>query len=127
MPKVSAVAGPTPAEGSLHRVALVGRPNVGKSSLLNSIAGSQRVVVDETAGTIRDPVDEIIELDGRRWVFVDTAGICRRIRQVRGADYYAVLRNILSISPITVPIFAISSIKNIAATSGPAIPNDRTH
>ena len=92
LPEVSAVAGPAPAEGSLHRVALVGRPNVGKSSLLNSIAGSQRVVVDETAGTTRDPVDEIIELDGRRWVFVDTAGIRRRIRQVRGADYYAVLR-----------------------------------
>ena len=92
LPEVSAVAGPAPAEGSLHRVALVGRPNVGKSSLLNSIAGSQRVVVDETAGTTRDPVDEIVELDGRRWVFVDTAGIRRRIRQVRGADYYAVLR-----------------------------------
>ena len=92
LPEASAVAGPAPAEGSLHRVALVGRPNVGKSSLLNSIAGSQRVVVDETAGTTRDPVDEIIELDGRRWVFVDTAGIRRRIRQVRGADYYAVLR-----------------------------------
>ena len=92
LPEVSAVAGPAPVEGSLHRVALVGRPNVGKSSLLNSIAGSQRVVVDETAGTTRDPVDEIIELDGRRWVFVDTAGIRRRIRQVRGADYYAVLR-----------------------------------
>ena len=92
LPEASAVAGPAPAEGSLHRVALVGRPNVGKSSLLNSIAGSQRVVVDETAGTTRDPVDEIVELDGRRWVFVDTAGIRRRIRQVRGADYYAVLR-----------------------------------
>ena len=92
LPEVSAVAAPAPEEGSLHRVALVGRPNVGKSSLLNSIAGSQRVVVDETAGTTRDPVDEIIELDGRRWVFVDTAGIRRRIRQVRGADYYAVLR-----------------------------------
>lgn len=92
LPEASAVAGPAPAEGSLHRVALVGRPNVGKSSLLNSISGSQRVVVDETAGTTRDPVDEIVELDGRRWVFVDTAGIRRRIRQVRGADYYAVLR-----------------------------------
>lgn len=92
LPEVSAVAAPAPEEGSLHRVALVGRPNVGKSSLLNSIAGSQRVVVDETAGTTRDPVDEIVELDGRRWVFVDTAGIRRRIRQVRGADYYAVLR-----------------------------------
>ena len=91
LPQVSAVAAPPP-EGRLHRVALVGRPNVGKSSLLNAIAAQDRVVVNETAGTTRDPVDEVIELDGRQWVFVDTAGIRRRVRQVRGADYYAVLR-----------------------------------
>ncbi|AVM61193.1 bifunctional cytidylate kinase/GTPase Der [Actinomyces sp. oral taxon 897] len=91
LPQVSAVAAPPP-EGRLHRVALVGRPNVGKSSLLNTIAAQDRVVVNETAGTTRDPVDEVIELDGRQWVFVDTAGIRRRVRQVRGADYYAVLR-----------------------------------
>lgn len=92
LPEVSAVAGPSPVEGSLHRIALVGRPNVGKSSLLNSIAGSERVVVNELAGTTRDPVDEVIELDGRQWLFIDTAGIRRRVRQTRGADYYAVLR-----------------------------------
>lgn len=91
LPEVSAVAPPAP-EGDLHRVALVGRPNVGKSSLLNSLAGSQRVVVNELAGTTRDPVDEVLEIDGRQWVFVDTAGIRRRVRQSRGADYYAVLR-----------------------------------
>jgi len=91
LPEVSAVAAAAP-EGDLHWVALVGRPNVGKSSLLNSIAGRERVVVNETAGTTRDPVDEIIELDGRQWVFVDTAGIRRRVKQSRGADYYAVLR-----------------------------------
>ncbi|EFW26100.1 ribosome biogenesis GTPase Der [Actinomyces sp. oral taxon 171 str. F0337] len=91
LPEVSAVAAAAP-EGDLHRIALVGRPNVGKSSLLNSIAGRERVVVNETAGTTRDPVDEIIELDGRQWVFVDTAGIRRRVKQSRGADYYAVLR-----------------------------------
>ncbi|WP_127842037.1 bifunctional cytidylate kinase/GTPase Der [Actinomyces wuliandei] len=91
LPEVSAVAAAQPEEG-LHRIALVGRPNVGKSSLLNAIAGSQRVVVNEVAGTTRDPVDEVIELDGRAWVLVDTAGIRRRVRQARGADYYAVLR-----------------------------------
>ena len=50
------------------------------------------MVVNEVAGTTRDPVDEVLELDGRRWVFVDTAGIRRRVKQARGADYYAVLR-----------------------------------
>ena len=91
LPEVSAVAGPGPDDG-LHRIALVGRPNVGKSSLLNSIARATRVVVNEVAGTTRDPVDEVLELDGRQWVFVDTAGIRRRVRQARGADYYAFLR-----------------------------------
>ncbi len=103
LPLVSAVAGPAP-EGNLHRVALVGRPNVGKSSLLNSIAGSQRVVVNELAGTTRDPVDEIIELDGRKWVFVDTAGIRRRVKQSRGADFYAVLRTQAAIEKAEVAV-----------------------
>ena len=91
LPEVSAVAGPAP-DGDLARIALVGRPNVGKSSLLNAIAGSERVVVNELAGTTRDPVDEVIELDGRQWLFIDTAGIRRRVKHSRGADYYAVLR-----------------------------------
>ena len=91
LPEVSAVAGPV-LDDDLHRIALVGRPNVGKSSLLNSIARATRVVVNDVAGTTRDPVDEVLELDGRRWVFVDTAGIRRRVKQARGADYYAVLR-----------------------------------
>lgn len=75
-----------------RRVALVGRPNVGKSSLLNALAGSERVVVDSLAGTTRDPVDEIIELNGRQWVFIDTAGIRKRSHQAEGTEYYATLR-----------------------------------
>jgi GTPase len=79
-------------EGGPRRVALLGRPNVGKSSLLNQLAGSDRVVVDAVAGTTRDPVDEMIELAGRDWRFVDTAGIRRRAKQASGTDYYATLR-----------------------------------
>ncbi|HEX7189639.1 MAG TPA: ribosome biogenesis GTPase Der [Actinomycetes bacterium] len=79
-------------EGGPRRVALLGRPNVGKSSLLNRLAGSERVVVDAVAGTTRDPVDEIVELGGREWHFVDTAGIRRRAHQSSGTDYYATLR-----------------------------------
>ncbi len=75
-----------------RRVALIGRPNVGKSSLLNKLAGGQRAVVDSVAGTTRDPVDELIELGGTTWRFVDTAGIRRRFRESQGADYYAALR-----------------------------------
>jgi GTP-binding protein len=79
-------------EGGPRRVALIGRPNVGKSSLLNKLAGEQRVLVDSVAGTTRDPVDELIELGGTTWRFVDTAGIRRRFRENQGADYYAALR-----------------------------------
>ncbi len=91
LPAVSAVAGPQP-EGGPRRVALVGRPNVGKSSLLNAVAGAERVVVHDVPGTTRDPVDEIITLGGRQWMFVDTAGIRRRVHQTSGADFYASLR-----------------------------------
>ncbi|GAA4355441.1 ribosome biogenesis GTPase Der [Angustibacter luteus] len=91
LPPISQVGGGY-APGGPRRVALVGRPNVGKSSLLNKAVGSERVVVDEVAGTTRDPVDEMVELAGRTWRFVDTAGIRRRVHQTRGADFYASLR-----------------------------------
>jgi GTPase len=80
------------AERGPHRVALVGKPNVGKSSLLNMLAGQERVLVDPMAGTTRDPVDELIELGGKPWRFVDTAGIRRRDRELQGADFYASVR-----------------------------------
>jgi len=81
-----------------RRVALVGRPNVGKSSLLNYLAGSERSVVNEVAGTTRDPVDELVEIGGRPWTLVDTAGIRRRVHQTSGADFYASLRTATAIS-----------------------------
>lgn len=113
LPEVSAVAGPAP-DGDLARVALVGRPNVGKSSLLNAIAGSERVVVNELAGTTRDPVDEIIELDGRQWLFIDTAGIRRRAKQSRGADYYAVLRTQGAIEKAEVAVVLLDASEPIS-------------
>lgn len=81
-----------PKPSSIRRVALVGRPNVGKSSLLNALAGSPRAVVHDVAGTTRDPIDEIVEIDGRKWEFIDTAGIKRRLHRTTGADYYASIR-----------------------------------
>ena len=78
--------------GGPRRVALIGKPNVGKSSLLNMMVGSDRVVVDAVAGTTRDPVDEVVTLADRQWQFVDTAGIRRRVHQTSGADFYASLR-----------------------------------
>jgi len=91
LPEVSGAGSKMP-EGGPRRVALVGRPNVGKSSLLNALTHSDRVVVDEVAGTTRDPVDELVTLGDRQWWFVDTAGIRRRVHQTHGADFYASLR-----------------------------------
>ncbi|WP_229802947.1 ribosome biogenesis GTPase Der [Planobispora rosea] len=80
------------AERGPRRVALLGKPNVGKSSLLNQLVGEERVLVDPMAGTTRDPVDELVELGGKTWRFVDTAGIRRRDRELKGADFYASMR-----------------------------------
>ena len=90
LPEVSAIA--KEEVGGPRRVAILGRPNVGKSSLLNRAAGEERVVVNELAGTTRDPVDEQVEIAGKVWRFVDTAGIRRRMNLAQGADFYASLR-----------------------------------
>jgi len=75
-----------------RKIALIGRPNVGKSSLLNALAGENRSIVDDVAGTTRDPVDELIEFAGSTWRFIDTAGLKKRANQASGTDYYASLR-----------------------------------
>jgi len=89
LPEVSEAA---PAAGGPRRVALVGKPNVGKSSLLNKLAGDQRSVVHEVAGTTVDPVDSLIELGGKVWRFVDTAGLRRKVGQASGHEFYASVR-----------------------------------
>lgn len=102
-------------EGSPGRVALIGRPNVGKSSLLNALAGSQRVVVNELAGTTRDPVDEVIEIAGVPWTFVDTAGIRRRMLKSRGADFYASLRTQAAIEEADVAMVLLDASQPLAS------------
>ena len=99
--------------GGPRRVALIGRPNVGKSSLLNKLAGEQRAVVDSVAGTTRDPVDELIELGGTTWRFVDTAGIRRRFRESQGADYYATLRTQSALDRAEVAVVLIDASETL--------------
>lgn len=99
--------------GGPRRVALLGRPNVGKSSMLNKLAGSDRVVVDDVAGTTRDPVDEFIELGGKTWRFVDTAGIRRRVHQTRGADFYASLRTQTALEKAEVAVVLVDASESI--------------
>jgi GTPase len=103
-----------PAAAGPRRVALLGRPNVGKSSLLNRLAGEQRALVDSVAGTTRDPVDELIELGGTTWRFVDTAGIRRRFRESQGADYYAALRTAGALDRAEVAVVLIDASQPLA-------------
>jgi GTP-binding protein len=102
------------AEAGPRRVALIGRPNVGKSSLLNKLAGEDRVLVDPVAGTTRDPVDELIELGGVTWRFVDTAGIRRRVNQTQGADYFAALRTERALDRAEVAVVLIDASEPLA-------------
>jgi GTP-binding protein len=92
-----------------HRVALVGKPNAGKSSLLNKLAGSERVVVDSVAGTTVDPVDELVELGGEEWRFIDTAGIRKRVKEASGHEYYASLRTTTAIERAEVAVVVLDS------------------
>lgn len=105
LPEISAVA--KREVGGPRRVAIVGRPNVGKSSLLNKAAGEERVVVNELAGTTRDPVDEQVELGGKVWRFVDTAGIRRRVHLQQGADFYASLRTSTALEKAEVAVVVL--------------------
>jgi GTPase len=112
LPEISAVA--KEEVGGPRRVAILGRPNVGKSSLLNKTAGEERVVVNELAGTTRDPVDEQIELAGKFWRFVDTAGIRRRVHLSQGADFYATLRTTAALEKAEVAIVILDVTEPIS-------------
>jgi GTP-binding protein len=101
-------------EGGPRRVALLGRPNVGKSSLLNKLAGQERVLVDAVAGTTRDPVDELIELGGNVWRFVDTAGIRRRVRESQGPDYFAAVRTERALERAEVAVVLVDGSEPLA-------------
>jgi GTP-binding protein len=112
LPKISAVA--KTEIGGPRRVAIIGRPNVGKSSLLNKTAGEERVVVNELAGTTRDPIDEQVELGGKVWRFVDTAGIRRRQHMAQGADFYASLRTAAALEKAEVAVVVLDVTEPIS-------------
>ncbi|NMD47164.1 MAG: ribosome biogenesis GTPase Der, partial [Propionibacterium sp.] len=100
--------------GGPRRVAIVGRPNVGKSSLLNKLARQQRSVVDNVAGTTVDPVDELVEVGGTVYRFIDTAGIRRRVKEASGHEYYASLRTASAIERAEVCVVVIDASEPIA-------------
>ncbi|MEV5652308.1 ribosome biogenesis GTPase Der [Nocardia sp. NPDC052254] len=114
---VLAVLPETPREGGggggPRRVALVGKPNVGKSSLLNKLSGDERSVVHDVAGTTVDPVDSLVELGGKTWRFVDTAGLRRKVGNADGTEFYASLRTKAAIEAAEVAIMLIDASEPI--------------
>ncbi len=100
--------------GGPRRVAIIGRPNVGKSSLLNKLAREDRVVVDDASGTTVDPVDELIELGGKTWRFIDTAGIRKRVKTASGHEYYASLRTETAIERAEVCVLVIDGSQSVS-------------
>jgi GTPase len=100
--------------GGPRRVALIGKPNVGKSSLLNRLSGETRAVVHEVAGTTVDPVDSLVELDDQVWRFVDTAGLRKRVNTASGMEYYASLRTRAAIEAAEVAVVLLDASQPIA-------------
>lgn len=95
-------------------VAIVGRPNVGKSSLFNRLVGDERSIVHETPGTTRDTVDVIADLDGRRYRFVDTAGMRKRAREASGPEYYGLVRSLRAIDEADVALHVIDAADGVS-------------
>ena len=100
--------------GGPRRVAIVGKPNVGKSSLLNKLSGQQRSVVDNASGTTVDPVDELVELGGEVYRVIDTAGLRRRVKEASGHEYYASLRTQQAIERAEVCVVIIDASETIS-------------
>ena len=108
---------PEPADvgdrDEVPRVAIVGRPNVGKSTLLNKLVGERRVIVSEAPGTTRDPIDVDVELDGSRYRLIDTAGIRRKPQITEDADFYAVLRAREALESADVALLLIDATEGV--------------
>lgn len=100
--------------GTPH-VAIVGRPNVGKSSLFNRLVGDERSIVHDAPHTTRDAIDTRVELDGREWVFIDTAGLRRRYRAGEDLEQYSVDRTRAAIERADVTLFIIDASEAIGA------------
>ena len=101
------------ARSGIARLAIVGRPNVGKSTLLNRLAGEQRVLVDDQPGTTHDPIDLVVDIDGEPFEIIDTAGIRRRTKIDDDADFYAVLRAREAIAAADVALLLVDGTRGV--------------
>lgn len=96
-------------DDSLIKVAVIGKPNAGKSSLINKIAGEQRVIVSDIAGTTRDAIDTVIERNGNKYVFIDTAGIRRKSKITENVERFSILRAYMAVDRADVCVIVIDA------------------
>ncbi|HXD84629.1 MAG TPA: ribosome biogenesis GTPase Der [Rudaea sp.] len=108
-PDVSAVA-----EGGGVRVAIVGRPNVGKSTLVNRLLGEERVVVSDIAGTTRDSIYVTLDRDGKRYTLIDTAGVRRRARVEEAIEKFSVIKTLQSIAAANVAVVLLDAREGVS-------------
>ncbi len=101
-------------DDAIIKVAVIGRPNAGKSSLINKIAGEQRVIVSDIAGTTRDAIDTVIERDGEKYVFIDTAGIRRKSKVTESVEHFSVLRAYMAVDRADVCVIMIDANEGFA-------------
>jgi GTP-binding protein len=95
------------------RIAVVGRPNVGKSTLVNALLGEERAIVSDVPGTTRDPIDSLVAHEGRRYLFTDTAGIRRRGKIDRGVEGYSVLRSLRAIGRSDLAVLVLDGAEGV--------------
>jgi GTP-binding protein len=106
---------PAEEESESMKIAIVGRPNVGKSALLNALLGEQRVIVDDTPGTTRDAIDTILDYKGQNVLLIDTAGIKRKGRQGAGVDKYSVIRSLRAIERADIALLVVDASEPFTA------------
>jgi GTPase len=104
----------TPVDEDTIKIAIVGKPNVGKSSILNKMSGRERSIVSPIAGTTRDVVDEKLEFSGKKFIILDTAGIRRKSKVTENIEYYSVNRAIKTIENADVTLLVIDSLEDIS-------------
>ena len=97
------------------KVAIVGKPNVGKSSLLNRLLGEERSIVSPIAGTTRDAIDTKLEYEGQPITLIDTAGIRRRGKIIPGVERYSVMRSLRAIERCEVALLLIDAVDGLSA------------
>ncbi len=106
---------PVETEPEVMKVAIIGRPNVGKSMLLNTLVGGKRAIVDDVPGTTRDAVDTLVDFDGQSVLLIDTAGIRRRGRIGAGVEWYSVIRALRAIDRADIVLLVLDATETVTA------------